>query len=31
MGGVTAQAPPTWLEDRGTADTSWIFDGTGLI
>ena len=31
MGGVTAQAPPTWFEDLGTADTSWIFDATGLI
>jgi limonene-1,2-epoxide hydrolase len=31
MGGMTAQAPPTWLEDLGTADTSWIFDATGLI
>jgi hypothetical protein len=31
MGGMTAQAPSTWLEDLGTADTSWIFDATGLI
>jgi limonene-1,2-epoxide hydrolase len=31
MGGMTAQAPPTWLEDLATADTSWIFDATGLI
>ena len=31
MGGMTAQAPPTWLEDLATADTSWIFDSTGLI
>jgi limonene-1,2-epoxide hydrolase len=31
MGGLTAQAPPTWLEDLATADTSWIFDATGLI
>jgi hypothetical protein len=31
MGSMTAQAPPTWLEDLGTADTSWIFDATGLI
>jgi hypothetical protein len=28
---MTAQAPPTWLEDLGAADTSWIFDATGLI
>jgi hypothetical protein len=25
---MTAQAPPTWLEDLATADTSWIFDAT---
>jgi len=31
MGGMTAQAPPTWLQDLATADTSWIFDATGLI
>ena len=31
LGGMTAQAPPTWLEDLGTADTSWIFDATGLV
>jgi limonene-1,2-epoxide hydrolase len=31
MGSMTAQAPPTWLEDFATADTSWIFDATGLI
>jgi hypothetical protein len=31
MRGLTAHAPPTWLEDLGTADTSWIFDATGLI
>ena len=31
MGSMTAQAPPTWLEDLGTAETSWIFDATGLI
>jgi limonene-1,2-epoxide hydrolase len=31
MGGMTAQAPPTWLEDLASADTSWIFDATGLI
>jgi hypothetical protein len=27
---MTAQAPPTWLEDLATADTRWVFDGTGL-
>jgi hypothetical protein len=31
MGGMTAQAPPTWLEDLAATDTSWIFDATGLI
>ena len=31
LGGMTAQAPPTWLEDLGTAETSWIFDATGLV
>jgi limonene-1,2-epoxide hydrolase len=31
MGGMTAQAPSTWLEDLATADTSWIFDATGLL
>jgi limonene-1,2-epoxide hydrolase len=31
MSGLTATAPPTWLEDLATADTSWIFDATGLI
>jgi hypothetical protein len=31
MGGLTAHAPPTWLEGLGAADTSSIFDATGLI
>jgi limonene-1,2-epoxide hydrolase len=31
MGSLTAQAPPTWLEDLAKADMSWIFDATGLI
>jgi hypothetical protein len=31
MGGLTAHAPPTGLEDFATADTSWISDATGLI
>ena len=32
MGGMTAQAPPTWLEDLATADTSLDFrrDGADL-
>jgi limonene-1,2-epoxide hydrolase len=31
MGSMTAQAPPTWLADLASADTSWVFDATGLI
>jgi limonene-1,2-epoxide hydrolase len=27
---LIAFAPPTWLEDLSTADTSWILDATGL-
>jgi len=31
MAGLTSLAPSTWLEDLSTADTSWVFDATGLI
>lgn len=31
LGGLTAQAPPTWMADFASADTSWVFDATGLI
>ena len=31
MGGLTNHAPSTWMEELGKADTSWIFDATGLI
>ena len=31
MGGMTAQAPPTWLEDFGTADVSWVFDASEFL
>ncbi|HEX2284817.1 MAG TPA: limonene-1,2-epoxide hydrolase family protein [Mycobacterium sp.] len=31
LGGLTAQAPATWMEDLAKADTSWMFDATGLI
>ena len=31
MGALVAQAPPNWTEHLATADTSWIFDATGLI
>lgn len=31
MSELTATAPHTWLEDLATADTSWVFDATGMI
>lgn len=31
MGSMVNQAPPTWLDDLASTDTSWIFDATGLI
>ena len=31
MGGLTAHAPPTWLEDLATADVSWVFDATEFL
>lgn len=31
MAGLTAHAPPTWLQDLAAADMSWVFDATGLI
>jgi len=31
LGGFTTQAPPTWMEQLAGADTSWVFDATGLI
>ena len=31
LGWMTSQAPPTWLEDMAKADTSWVFDATGLV
>ncbi len=31
MSGLTATAPATWMEELMTADTSWVFDATGLI
>ncbi len=31
MAGLTNFAPSGWLEGLSTADTSWIFDATGLI
>jgi limonene-1,2-epoxide hydrolase len=31
LGGLTAQAPTSWMADFASADTSWVFDATGLI
>ncbi|MCK0174105.1 limonene-1,2-epoxide hydrolase family protein [Mycolicibacterium sp. F2034L] len=31
MSGLTATAPPTWMDELMTADTSWVFDATGMI
>jgi hypothetical protein len=31
VGGLTAHAPPTWMEDLAKADLSWVFNATGLI
>ena len=31
MSGLTAHAPPTWMEDLATADASWIFDATDFV
>jgi limonene-1,2-epoxide hydrolase len=31
MGALANHAPPTWLDDLAKADTSWVFDATGLI
>lgn len=31
LGGLTAQAPPDWMTRLEAADTSWVFDATGLI
>ena len=31
MGGLIAQAPPNWTEYLANADTSWVFDATGMV
>jgi limonene-1,2-epoxide hydrolase len=31
MGGLTSFAPSGWLEGLSKADTSWVFDATGLV
>lgn len=28
---LTSAAPSAWLEGLATADTSWLFDATGLV
>jgi limonene-1,2-epoxide hydrolase len=29
--GLTSTAPAVWLDSLATADTSWLFDATGLV
>jgi limonene-1,2-epoxide hydrolase len=31
MAALANNAPATWMEDFAKADTSWIFDATGLV
>lgn len=31
MAGLTAHAPPTWMDDLMASDMSWIYDATGQI
>lgn len=31
FGALHNHAPPLWMQDLAAADTSWIFDATGLI
>ena len=31
FGAIANKAPPTWMESLAGADTSWVFDATGLI
>jgi limonene-1,2-epoxide hydrolase len=31
LASLTAQAPPSWMEQLAAADTSWVFDATGLV
>lgn len=31
FGGLVNHAPPDWMEQLAAADTSWMFDATGLI
>jgi hypothetical protein len=31
FGGLVNHAPADWMEELAKADTSWMFDATGLI
>jgi len=31
FGAIANHAPPSWMESLSQADTSWVFDATGLI
>ena len=31
LGAIANSAPPSWTESLAAADTSWVFDATGLI
>jgi hypothetical protein len=31
FGAIANHAPPGWLESLSKADTSWVFDATGLV
>ena len=31
FGGLLNHAPPLWMQDLAAADSSWMFDATGLI
>ncbi|HZU48767.1 MAG TPA: nuclear transport factor 2 family protein [Mycobacterium sp.] len=31
FGAIANHAPPSWMENLSQADTSWVFDATGLI
>ena len=31
FGAIANSAPPSWMEDLASADTSWVFDATGLV
>ncbi len=31
MAALVNNAPPSWLADFAEADTSWVFDVTGMV